>query len=115
MTLNLEGHENTMKIISLVDNNTRSELKAKHGLSLYIETTKHNILFDLGSDKTLFENAQKRNIDLSKIDIVIISHGHVDHGGALKKFLEINSTASIYVQKEAFEPHYSKTLILKSF
>lgn len=102
-----------MKIISLVDNNTRSELKAKHGLSLYIETTKHNILFDLGSDKTLFENAQKRNIDLSKIDIVIISHGHVDHGGALKKFLEINSTASIYVQKEAFEPHYSKTLFLK--
>ena len=55
----------------------------------------------------------KRNIDISKVDTVIISHGHFDHGGALKKFLNINSVANIYVQKEAFEPHYSKTLFLK--
>ena len=64
-----------VKIISLVENTTRSELKAKHGLSLYIETKKHKILFDLGPDKTLFENAVKRNIDISKVDTVIISHG----------------------------------------
>ena len=48
-----------------------------------------------------------------KVDTVIISHGHFDHGGALKKFLDVNSSANIYVQKEAFEPHYSKTLLLK--
>lgn len=102
-----------MRIVSLVENNTRSELKAKHGLSLYIETLKHKILFDLGSDKTLFENAKKRGIDLSKVDIVIISHGHVDHGGALKRFLEVNSTAKIYIQRKAFEPHYSKLWFMK--
>ena len=102
-----------MKIISLVENTTRSELKAKHGLSLYIETKKHKILFDLGPDKTLFENAVKRNIDISKVDTVIISHGHIDHGGALKSFLEVNSSAKIYVQRTAFEPHYSKTLFIK--
>lgn len=43
-------------------------------------------MFDLGPDKTLFENAVKRNIDISKVDTVIISHGHIDHGGALKVF-----------------------------
>ena len=102
-----------MRITSLVENTTKSELKPKHGLSLYIETKSHKILFDLGSDSTLFENAMKRNIDISKVDTVIISHGHFDHGGALKKFLDINSVANIYVQKEAFEPHYSKTLFLK--
>ena len=102
-----------MKIISLVENTTKSELKAKHGLSLYIETKKHRILFDLGPDKTLFENAVKRNIDISKVDTVIISHGHIDHGGALKSFLEVNSSAKIYVQRTAFEPHYSKTLFIK--
>ena len=59
-----------MKIISLVENTIKSELKAKHGLSLYIETKKHKILFDLGPDKTLFENAVKRNIDISKVDTV---------------------------------------------
>lgn len=89
------------------------ENRAKHGLSFYIETKSHKILFDLGSDNTLFENAIKRNIDISKVDTVIISHGHIDHGGALKKFLDVNSLATIYVQKEAFESHYSKILFLK--
>ncbi|MFV0361513.1 MAG: MBL fold metallo-hydrolase [Suipraeoptans sp.] len=102
-----------MKITSLVDNVTKSELKSKHGLSFYIETNTHKILFDLGSDDTLFENAAKRKIDISKVDIVIISHGHNDHGGALRKFLDVNNTAKIYVQSNAFESHYSKILFLK--
>lgn len=102
-----------MKITSLVENTTKSELKAKHGLSFYIETKSHKVLFDLGPDNTLFENAAKKGIDISQVDTVIISHGHIDHGGALNKFLDVNSLAKIYVQKEAFEPHYSKTLFFK--
>lgn len=102
-----------MKVTALVENTTECELKAKHGLSLYIETCNHKILFDLGPDHTLFENAKKRNIDLTMIDTVIISHGHIDHGGALRDFLEINSTANIFVQRNAFEPHYNKMLFLK--
>lgn len=102
-----------MKITALVENETKGELKSKHGLSLYIETPKHKILFDVGPDKTLFENAEKRNIDLSRVDTVIISHGHIDHGGALKQFLKINSTAKIYIQRKAFEKHYIKLLFIK--
>lgn len=102
-----------MKITSLVENTSKGELKAKHGLSLYIETGKHKILFDLGPDKTLFDNAKKRNIDLAEVDTVIISHGHIDHGGALHDFLKINTKAKVYVQRKAFAPHYSKTFFLK--
>ncbi|WP_206457844.1 MBL fold metallo-hydrolase [Anaerovorax sp. IOR16] len=102
-----------MKITVLVENHTKCELKAKHGLSLYIETKKHKILFDLGSDDTLFENAKIRGIDLSKVDTVIVSHGHIDHGGAINRFLQINSTAKIFVQRKAFEPHYSKIFFMK--
>lgn len=102
-----------MKITALVENHTNSELKARHGLSLYIETRKHKALFDLASGNTLFENARIRGIDLSEIDTVIISHGHMDHGGALNKFLQINSKARIYIQKKAFEPHYYKAFFLK--
>lgn len=102
-----------MKITALVENQTKCELKAKHGLSLYIETQNHKILFDLGPDNTIFDNAKTRGIDLSKVDTVIISHGHMDHGGALSRFLQINTTAKIYVQKKAFEPHYSKFIFLK--
>lgn len=102
-----------MKITALVENKSMCELKPKHGLSLYIETKKHKILFDVGPDDTLFENCDKRGIDLSEIDIVIISHGHFDHGGALEQFLQINHKAKVYVQRKAFEKHYSKFLFLK--
>lgn len=102
-----------MKITALVENTSKSSLKAKHGLSLYIKTNNHQILFDLGPDDTLFRNAKKSGIDLTNIDIVIISHGHMDHGGALSKFLQINSKAKIYVQEKAFDAHYSKTLFYK--
>ncbi len=102
-----------MKITALVENKTKCELKAKHGLSLYIETENHKILFDLGPDSTLFENAKSRNINLSEVDTVIISHGHIDHGGALRQFLKINRIAKIYVQRKAFEAHFLKILFMK--
>ena len=102
-----------MRITSLVENISNTDLRAKHGLALYIETKQHKILFDLGPDHTLFDNAKRRNIDLSEIDTVIISHGHMDHGGALAQFLNVNSTAKIYIQRSAFYPHYNKVLFLK--
>ena len=102
-----------MKITALVENESSGELKAKHGLSLYIETDRHKILFDLGPDQTLFQNAEKRNIDLTQVDTVVISHGHLDHGGALGRFLAMNHKALVYVQKKAFLPHYTKFLGVK--
>lgn len=99
-----------MKITALVENKSNCELRSVHGLSLYIETPKHKLLFDLGPDETLIKNAAMRKIDLSQIDTVIISHGHSDHGGALEAFLKVNHTAKIYAQKRAFEKHFSKAL-----
>lgn len=96
-----------MKITVLVENTSNCSLIPKHGLSFYIETKKHKLLFDLGPDgEILFDNAQKLGIDLSVVDTVIISHGHADHGGALEYFLARNHTAKIYIQKRAFAPHY---------
>lgn len=102
-----------MKLTVLVENTTNCELKAKHGLSFYLETAKHKLLFDLGPDATVFENAKKRGIDLAAVDCVVISHGHYDHGGALGAFLEMNHTAQVYIQRAAFVPHFSKAGLLK--
>lgn len=99
-----------MKITALVENKSSCELAAVHGLSLYIETERHKLLFDLGPDNTLLKNAEKRGIDLGQVDTVIISHGHSDHGGALAAFLKINHTAKVYIQRRAFEKHFSKSL-----
>ena len=99
-----------MKLTALVENTSNCELKGVHGLSLYVETAGHRLLFDLGPDRTLLENAAKRGIDLEQVDTVVLSHGHSDHGGALAAFLEVNRTARVYVQRRAFERHFSKSL-----
>lgn len=96
-----------MKITALVENTTQQALRTAHGLSLYIRTKAHRLLFDLGPDDTLFENAAALGIDLAAVDTVVLSHGHNDHGGALACFLAVNDHARVYVQRKAFEPHYS--------
>lgn len=102
-----------MKITALVENQSKGDCRAKHGLSLYLQTQKHNVLFDLGPDDTLFENAKRRSIDLTTVDTVILSHGRRDHGGALRKFLSVNPTAKIYVQRSAFDDYYTKAVFWK--
>ena len=102
-----------MKITALVDNQAKGSMKAKHGLSLYIETQNHKILFDVGPDTTMFDNSEALGIDLLDIDTVIISHGHSDHGGALEQFLKLNHEAKVYVQRKAFEQYYSKVMFMK--
>lgn len=47
-------------------------------------------------------------ISIEEVDIVVISHGHYDHGGGRKTFVEANSKDSIYQQREAFNGHYSR-------
>ena len=99
-----------MKITALVENTSCSPVIGyEHGLSLYIETEKHKMLFDMGQSGIFAENAEKLGIDLSKADIAVLSHGHYDHGGGLTRFMEINDTAPIYLSRYAFEPHYNGT------
>lgn len=95
-----------MKITVLTENTSKSGLSSEHGLSLYIRTDNHNILFDAGQTGLFAENAEALGIDLAKVDIAVLSHGHYDHGGGLKRFLQLNKTALVYMSEYAFEPHY---------
>jgi 7,8-dihydropterin-6-yl-methyl-4-(beta-D-ribofuranosyl)aminobenzene 5'-phosphate synthase len=95
----------------LAENTTSSEaLGSEHGLSLYIETETHKILFDTGASGLFAENAEKMGVDLTRVDLAVISHGHYDHGGGLKTFLGINNWAKLYLHQKAFEPHYANRL-----
>lgn len=96
-----------VKLTALVENIAHPPLCAVHGLSLYIETQQHKILFDVGTKGAIFPNAEILGIDLTAIDIAFISHGHNDHGDDLSAFLAINHTAQVYIQRAAFEGHFS--------
>lgn len=97
-----------MRVTSIIENTSVSGLPVEHGLSLYIQLANGmNVLFDLGQSNLFAENASHLGLSIADVDLAVISHGHYDHGGGLASFLALNSKAEIYLNKGAFEPHYS--------
>lgn len=97
-----------MRLVVLVENTAcREDLTAEHGLSLYLETQGHKILFDMGQSEAFADNAGKLGVDLAQVDLAVLSHGHYDHGGGLRHFLQTNGSAPVYVSPYAFGHHYN--------
>ena len=97
-----------VKIINLIENTDgKNGCISAHGLSFYIETEKHKLLLDLGPSEETIQNASSLGIDLSLVDIVVLSHGHYDHSGGIIPFTKINDKALIYLQKSAAEDYYA--------
>lgn len=87
-----------MKLWVLMENTPCCpEMASEHGLSFYLETATHNILFDAGQSAAFADNAQRMGVDLSKVDVAILSHGHYDHSGGLARFFQLNHHAPVYL------------------
>ncbi|NPA44149.1 MAG: MBL fold metallo-hydrolase [Chlorobi bacterium] len=76
-----------MKLSVLTENTASAHFLAEHGLSYFIEYDNKKILFDTGATDVFVKNASKLNINLNLADIIVLSHGHWDHGNGLK-FIE---------------------------
>ena len=68
-------------------------LLAEHGLSLlltvYQGEEKHTILFDTGYSRVgVRHNMTQLGLDIERLDAIVLSHGHMDHTGALYSILD---------------------------
>lgn len=97
-----------MKITSLVENTSNCSMPVEHGLCLHLSLNNgKQVLFDLGQGQLFLQNAERLDIDISTVEVCVVSHGHYDHGGGLSVFLENNLKAPVFIHKKAFEKHYS--------
>lgn len=81
-------------------------LKYEHGLSLFIKTPKNKILFDFGSSDIFLYNAQRMDINLNDLDVVVCSHGHYDHSGGFADFVSKYKIKKFITGEGFFEPKY---------
>lgn len=97
-----------MEIKILIDNRATEggDLACEHGLSLYVESNSANFLVDTGASGAFLDNAARMGVDLSAVDFCIISHGHDDHTGGLRSFLELDSKAKVILSSEIFTNKY---------
>lgn len=87
-----------MKLIVLVDNHSLIDkyYLAEPALSFYIEDDDRKILFDTGYSDVIIKNAAAMNIDLNKINTIVLSHGHNDHTGGLVYLKELKQDIDLY-------------------
>ena len=80
-----------------------TSLTKDFGFSCITKYQGKTILFDAGSNADIFKNnTSKLGIDLSKIDIVVVSHGHFDHLNGLDYLLQVNPKVKIYFPFDIF-------------
>lgn len=78
-------------------------LQKDWGYCAFVEFGGKRILFDTGNNAdVLAKNAAAKNVDLSRLDFVVMSHRHGDHMGGMNHLLSVNSKVMIYAPKEAF-------------
>lgn len=105
-----------MNITTLIENTTNKSINLinEHGLSLYIEKDNNHILFDTGKGDNFINNAKKLGLDIKNIDVVVLSHGHNDHGGGLLSFFKENTKAKVYMKRKASEDYYFHLMFFNS-
>lgn len=87
---------------------------AQHGLGLFIEAMfddmQLNIIFDAGPSSDIVKhNLDVLNFDLSRVNAIIISHGHHDHTGGLIEIIKrIGKRVPVIIHPKTFSRRFAK-------
>lgn len=108
-----------MKIQVLIDNIAGTcgsrKLFGEWGLSVYVEFEDKRYLLDTGASHLFAKNAGVMGVDLSKVDMGVLSHAHFDHSDGMAKFFHVNEAAPFYLRKGAGENCYHTHKLIGRF
>lgn len=104
-----------MFLTVLCDNNTFIDnyLLGEPALSFYIENGSDKILFDTGYSDVYVKNAKTMGIDLSKVNKIVLSHGHDDHTKGLK-YNKFDKRVKMYCCEGCFEKKFCDNVDISS-
>lgn len=94
-----------IRIATVMDNQMSGHkaLKARHGLSFYIQKDDTKLLFDFGSGPETWENGRKLHVPFEQIDYAVFSHSHYDHSGGFLWAAEYGlDAAAVYGREDCF-------------
>ena len=90
----------------------REQLVAEHGLAIHVSVTydgsENHYLMDSGFTRMgVPHNIQALDIDISRVDSIFLSHGHLDHYASMIEVLSlINKPVPIITHPDSFCPRY---------
>jgi len=89
-------------------------LLAEWGLSILVEADNYKVLLDTGLGISAAYNAAILGIDLSAVDRIVLSHGHLDHTGGLQHVLNVmRKKIEVIAHPDIWAAKYSRTFSKK--
>lgn len=100
-----------IKLTTLSENTAgRVGLLAEWGLSILVEVDNYKVLLDTGLDTSAAYNAVVMGIELSAVDSIVLSHGHRDHTGGLRRVLNsMRRKIEVIAHPDIWASKYSRT------
>jgi 7,8-dihydropterin-6-yl-methyl-4-(beta-D-ribofuranosyl)aminobenzene 5'-phosphate synthase len=91
----------------------RANLVQDWGYAALIEFEGKRILFDTGDNIEVFrKNVEALHVDLTKLDMVIITHAHGDHTSGLRYVLSKSPNVKLYVPDD---PYFTGSVLPATF
>lgn len=114
--VSMDSNQIITRALPVKDLQVRGSVLAEHGFSALVKTVaedgSHELLFDFGlSPVAVPYNMEQLGVDLSRVEAAVLSHGHMDHFGALIPLVSSlpSRPLPLYVHPSAFkEKRYLK-------
>jgi len=103
-----------LKITTLAENMVATGCLGQWGLSFLLELvdakgSNKRVIFDTGMHKqALLYNIRKLKVNLSNVDCVVLSHGHLDHTATTVELIEAAGGMKVYAHPHTFLPRSFK-------